>query len=136
MLDCMSKSIVSRSREVVILLHSTLVQLHLEHCGFTFVPQHNSAKYKSEQAQQQVTAMVKGLEQLMYKKMLKELCLFSLEKRRLWGNKGTVFHFWKGVYREDGARLFSELHSEGQQQMQAAINKTPMTYEEKNPQWR
>lgn len=96
MLDCMSKSIVSRSREVVILLHSTLVQLHLEHCGFTSGPQQNSDKYKSEQAQQQVTAIVKSLEQLMYKQMLKELCLCSLEKRRLQVEHRNSLPFLKG----------------------------------------
>ena len=78
---------------MVILLYSALVQLHLEYRGFPFGPQRNSDKDKSEQAQQQVTATVKDLEQLMYKEMLKELHLFSLEKRRLQGGLVTVFHF-------------------------------------------
>jgi len=64
----MSKSIVSRSREVVNLLYSAPVQSRLEHCGFTFGSQHNSDKDKSEQDQQQVTATTEDLEQRMYKR--------------------------------------------------------------------
>ncbi|KAK4823331.1 hypothetical protein QYF61_000933 [Mycteria americana] len=61
--------------------------------GITGSEKHSSDKDKSEQAQQQVTAMVKDLEQLMYTEMLKELHLFSLEKGRLQGDLLTVFHF-------------------------------------------
>lgn len=77
---------------MVIRLYSALVQLHLEYCGFTPF-QHNSDKDKSKQAQQQVTAMVKDLEQLVYKVMLKELHVFGLEKRRLQGGPSKSLPF-------------------------------------------
>lgn len=38
-------------------------------------------------------------------------CIFSLEKRKLTGGS-VVLHYLEGGYRDNGARLFSELHSD------------------------
>jgi len=51
--------------------------------------------------------MVRGLEDLSYKDRLRELGLFSLEKRSLWGDLIVAFQHLKGAYRKDGDRLFS-----------------------------
>lgn len=49
--------------------------------------------------------MITGMEHLSYKERLRELGLFSLEKRRLWSNIITVFQYLNGAYRRDGERL-------------------------------
>ncbi|XP_067591512.1 nephronectin isoform X5 [Pseudorca crassidens] len=54
-----------------------------------------------------ITKMIKGLEKKIYDEKLKELGLFSVEKRRLRGKQLLVFKYMKGWYREDGDQLFS-----------------------------
>jgi len=45
--------------------------------------------------------MIKALENLPYKERLKELGLFSMEKRKLIEDLITVFWYLKGGYKED-----------------------------------
>jgi len=64
-----------------------------------------------EQVQRKAKKMIRGLEYLSYEDKLRELGLFSLEKRRLRGDLIAAFQYLKGAYRKDGEGLFTRVCS-------------------------
>jgi len=64
---------------------------------------HGPARAGPEEA----TKMIKVMEHLFYKERLRELELFSLEKRILQGHLIVALQYIKGAYKKDGGRLFT-----------------------------
>ena len=56
--------------------------------------------------------MMRGLEQLSCEERLRGLGLFSLEKRRLWGDQIVAFQYLKGAYKQEGEWLFVRVNSD------------------------
>ena len=76
---------------MILPLYSTLVRPRLDYCLQFWGIQHKKDTKMLQQIQWRAMKMIKGLEHFFYKDRLRDLGLFSQEKRRLRGDLMAAF---------------------------------------------
>ena len=76
---------------MILPFYSALVRPHLEYCVQTWSPPYSRDVNLLEHFQIKATKMIQEMENLPYKDRLRELGLFSLDKRKLQGDLRAAF---------------------------------------------
>ncbi len=105
----MRPGLESRSREVWLPVYRYLVRPHLEYCVQVWAPYYKNDIQALESIQKRATKQISGMWGFSYEDRLRELKLFSLERRRIQGNLIQVFKFLKSINYRGAEHFFQRV---------------------------
>ena len=103
------RGIEFRSRDIMLQLYKTLVRPHLEYCVQFWSPHYKKDVEALERVQRRFTRMLPGMVGRSYEERLRDLRLFSLERRRLRGDLIETYKMIRGLDRVDSESLFPRM---------------------------
>ena len=89
----LKKGLPAKSNLFFVPLYSALVKPHLQYCIQARGAQYRRHMELLERVQRRGTKMIRGLEHVSSEENLRELGLFSLEKRRIHGDLIVTFQY-------------------------------------------
>ena len=94
MLGIIKRNVSYKSKEVVTKLYNSYVRPHLEYCIQAWRPYHRG---DIERVQRRATKLVPSLRRLSYEDRLKQLNMYSLERRSKRGDMIQVYKMFNGL---------------------------------------
>ena len=97
MLGLIGRSFEFRSRDIILRLYNSMVRPHLEYAVQFWTPHLRKDIDRVERIPRRATKLIPELRNKSYENRLRELKLFSMEKRRLRGDMIKTFKIIKGL---------------------------------------
>ena len=88
------RTFITRERNVMLQLFKTYIRSRLEYCSIVWSPTTQEDINKIERLQKSFTANIDGMEKFNYHERLKELKLYSLERRR---ERYLIIYAWEQI---------------------------------------
>ena len=106
-LGYIKRQFTTRKKETILTLYNALVRPHLEYAVQFWSPSLRKDIERLEKVQARATKLIPSIRHMSYERRLKQLNLYSLEKRRIRGQLIETFKILKGIENIDHRKLFT-----------------------------